>query len=122
MIQNAFADYWRSFAPGGIQLASLPCIAVMLGEDRRHPQAILQADACRRHQKLHGNLRRNLSRAHLLLDGLRKQFHQRQASRYPADAAVKPARQLIESVAEALLQLGQQPALFQRALLIAQAQ
>lgn len=92
----------------------------MLDEDRGHPQAILKADACRRHQKLHGNLRRNLSRAHLLLNGFREQFHQRQAPRYPADAAIKPARQLIQSITEALLQLSQQPALFHRALLFAQ--
>jgi hypothetical protein len=40
-IQNAFADRGRTFAPRGIQLAGFTRIAVMLGEDRRHPLAIL---------------------------------------------------------------------------------
>jgi hypothetical protein len=43
IIQNPFADRRRTFAPRGIQLAGFPRIAVMLGEDRRHPLAILQA-------------------------------------------------------------------------------
>jgi hypothetical protein len=41
IIQNAFADRGRAFAPRSIQLARLTRIAVMLGEDRRHPPAIL---------------------------------------------------------------------------------
>ena len=43
IVQNALADCRRSPAPGRIQLASLAAIAVMLGENRRHPLAILQA-------------------------------------------------------------------------------
>jgi hypothetical protein len=42
----------------------------MLGENRGHPLAILQALAGYRHQKLHGHLRRDLAFAYLLLDGL----------------------------------------------------
>ena len=71
IIQNAFADRGRAFAPRSIQLARLTRIAVMLGEDRRHPLAIFQALAGYRHQKLHGCLRRNLALAHLLLNGFR---------------------------------------------------
>jgi hypothetical protein len=40
-IQNALAHHGRTFAPRGIQLAGFTRIAVMLGEDRRHPLAIL---------------------------------------------------------------------------------
>ena len=116
IIQNAFADRGRALAPGGIQLAGFARIAVMLGEDRRHPLAILQALARHRHQKLHGHLRQDLALAHLLLDRFRQNLHQRQPPRYPAHAAIEPARQLIQPVAEALLQLCQQPAHLQRGL------
>ena len=73
-----------------------------------------------RHQKLHGHLRRDLALAHLLLDGFRQSLHQRQPPRYPAHAAVEAARQLIQAVAETLLQLGQQPAHFERGLVFRQ--
>jgi hypothetical protein len=116
IIQNAFADRRRTFAPRSIQLARLTRIAVVLGEDGRHPLAILQALACHRHQKLQCHLRQNLALAHLLLNGFRQNFHQRQPPRYPTHTAIEPARQLIEAIAEALLQLRQQPAHLQRAL------
>jgi hypothetical protein len=119
IIQNAFADRRRTFAPRSIQLARLTRIAVMLGEDRRHPLAILQALACHRHQKLQCHLRRNLALAHLLLNGFRQNFHQRQPPRYPTHTAIEPARQLIQPVAEALLQLRQQPTHLQRRLVFA---
>ena len=80
IIQNAFADRGRTFAPRGIQLAGLTRIAVMLGEDRCHPLAILQALARHRHQKLQRHLRQNLALAHLLLNGFRQNLHQRQPS------------------------------------------
>jgi len=122
IIQDAFADRGRALAPGAIQLAGLARIAVMLGEDGGHPLTILQALARHRHQKLHRHLRQDLALAHLLLDGFRQKFHQRQPPRYPAHAAVEPACQLIESVAETLLQLCQQPAHLQRGFVFGQTQ
>jgi len=77
IVQDAFTDRRRALAPGAIQLAGFARIAVMLCENRRHPLAILQVLACRRHQKLQGRLRRNLALAHLLLDRLRQNLHQR---------------------------------------------
>jgi hypothetical protein len=56
-----------------------------------------------RHQELHGHLCRDLALAYLLLDGFRQSLYQRQPTRYPTHAAVEPARQLIEAIAEALL-------------------
>jgi len=103
-------------------LAGFPRIAVMLGEDRRHPLAIFQALTRRRHQKLHGHLRQDLALAHLLLDPLRQNLHQRQPSRNPARAAIEPPRQLVQPIAEAPLQLRQQPAHFQRRFVFAQPQ
>ncbi len=121
-IQDAFANSGRPLAPRGIQLAGFPRIAVMLGEDRRHPLAILQALADHRHQKLQRYLRRDLALAHLLLDRSRQHLHQRQPPRHPAHATIEPARQLVEAIAEALLQLRQQPAHLQRGLVFAQPQ
>jgi len=80
IIQNAFADRGRTFAPRGIQLAGFTRIAMMLGEDRRHPLAILQTLACHRYQKLQCHLRQNLALAHLLLNGFWQNLHQRQPS------------------------------------------
>src|SRR5271166_2533404 len=110
IVQNAFANRGRALPPGGIQLARFPRIAAMLRENRRHPPAILHALAGCRHEELHGHLRRDLALAHLLLNRLRQKLHQRQPLRYPAHAAVEPARQLLQPVAETLLQLRQQPA------------
>ena len=107
IIQNAFADRRRALAPGGIQLPGFARIAVMLGEDCGHTLAVLQALARHRHQKLQRHLRQDLAFAHLLLDRFRQNLHQRQTPRYPTHTAIKPARQLIEPVAEALLQLRQ---------------
>ena len=92
ILQNALADGHRSPAPGGIQLAGFACIAVMLGEDGGHALAVLQALAGCRHQKLHRHLCRDLALAHLLLDGFRQPFHQRQAPRYPPHTAIEPPR------------------------------
>jgi hypothetical protein len=49
VVQNAFANRRRAFAPRAIQLTALARIAVVLGEDHRHPLAILQALAGHRH-------------------------------------------------------------------------
>ncbi len=95
---------------------------MILGEDGGHPLASLQADPHRRHQKLHCYLRCNLAFANLPLDRFRQRLHQRQPPRYPAHAAVEPARQLIEAIAEALLQLGQEPPHFQCGFVFRHAQ
>ena len=77
IVQNAFADRERTFAPRSIQLAGFPRVAVILGEYRCHPLAVLQALACHRHQKLQRRLRQDLALAHLLLVRFRQNLHQR---------------------------------------------
>ena len=119
IIQNAFTHRRRTFAPRSIHLARLTRIAVMLGQDRRYPLAILQALACHRHQKLQCYLRQNLALAHLLLDRFRQNLHQCQPTRHPTHTAIKPARQFIETIAKTLLQLLQQPTHLQRGLVFA---
>ncbi len=118
--ENTLADCRRCLAPGGIQLARFPGLAVILGEDRSHSLAVFQADAHRRYQKLHRHLRRNLPFANLPLNRLRQRLHQRQPPRHPTYAAVEPSRQLIKAVAEALLQLSQEPTNLQRCFLFRQ--
>jgi hypothetical protein len=94
----------------------------MLSKDRCHALAVFQALPRRRRQKLHRHLRADLAATHLLLNCFRQKLNQRQPSRYPAHAAIEPARQLFQTVAEALLHLGQQPAHFQRSLMFGKAQ
>ena len=66
-------------------------------------------------------MRRDRAIAHLLLHTVGKQLHQPHPSRYPARAAIEAAGQLLQPIAEALLQFNQQPSLFQRRLVIARA-
>jgi hypothetical protein len=94
----------------------------MLDEHSGHALTVVQSDARHRHQKLHRQMRGDLAFAHLLLDGLRQQFHQRQSPRYPTHAAIEPARQIVQSIAKAPLHFRQQPALFQRRLVFAEPQ
>jgi hypothetical protein len=94
----------------------------MRDERGGHARAVVGADSRHRHQILHRHLRRQFSFAYLLLDCFRQQLHQRQSPRYPTGAAVEAARQFVESIAEALRHLRQQPALFERAFLRAEPQ
>ena len=66
-----------------------------------------------RHQELHRDVRRDRAVAYLLLHAFWKLLYQTQPPRYPTHAAIKATRQLVQTVAEALLQLRQQPAFFQ---------
>jgi hypothetical protein len=98
-------------------LPGLPRIAMVRDESGRHARAVVDVDSRYRHQILHRHLRREFPFAHLLLDRFRQQLHQRQPPRDPTRAAVEAARQFLQSIAEALLHLHQQPALFERAFL-----
>src|SRR5450756_1105309 len=120
--ENALANRACPFAPGRIQLPGLLRIAMMRDERGGHARAILSIDSRHGHQILHRYLRPELALAHLLLDRFRQQLHQRQPPRYPARAAVEAPRQLIQSIAEALLHLRQQPAFFERTFLRTAAQ
>ena len=122
LIEDTVADCRRAAAPGGIQLAGLARVRLMPGEGRRHPLAVFQTDPRHRHQKLHGYMRGDGALAHLLLDRLRQKLDQRQPPRYPTGAAVEPAGQFLQSVAETLLHLLKQPALFQRGLVLGPTQ
>ena len=64
-------------------------------------------------------MRRDGAVAHLLLHTVGKQLDQAHPPRHPTRAAIKTARKSLQLVAEALLQFNQQPAFFERRLVIA---
>jgi hypothetical protein len=115
--ENALANYPRALAPGGVKLRRLPGIAAVLHQYVCHALTVFGADASYRHQILHGDLRSDVSFAHMPLNRFGQQLDQGQPPRYPTDAPVETARQFVERVAEALFHLRQQPALFERAFL-----
>ena len=119
--QNALARLRCAFAPGRVELARLARVAMMRHQGGGHLPALLRIHASHRNQILHRHLRRDLAFPHLLLDRFRQQLYQGQAPRYPTEAAVEAARQLIQRIIEALFHLRQQPALFQRAFLRTEA-
>lgn len=93
----------------------------MSHECRGHVLTVVEVGARHGHQVLHGQVRGDLSLAHLLLNRLREDLHQRQPARDPAHIPIEAPRQIVEAVAEMLFQLGQQPALLERGLRLRQA-
>jgi len=121
LIQQPLANRRGGRAPGGIQLSRFTAAQAMPRKSLRHAPAVFRTAPRHRHQELHRHMRRDRAAAHLLLHALRKQLDQSHPPRHPTRAAIKTAGQLLQSIAEALLQLHQQPALFQRRLVIATA-
>jgi hypothetical protein len=112
--QNAFTDRRCCIAPSGVELAGLAAAEVMASQHVRHAPAVVEIGARHRRQILHGDMGRYLAAADLLLDGFGKLFHQSQSPGHPTHAAVEAARQIIEAIAETLLQLLKQPPFFKR--------
>ena len=119
--ENALSNYPRAFPPGGVKLRGLPRIATVFHESRGHALTVFGTNASHRHQILHGDLRSDVSFAHMALNRFRQQLDKRQSPRYPTHTAVEAARQFVKRVAEALFHLRQQPALFECAFLWAHA-
>ncbi len=116
LLQNPPPHRRRTAAPGGIQLPGLARMTLVAGEGFGHPLAIFQTGARYRRQELHRDVGRDLPRTHLLLHALGKLIDQRQTARHPTHAAIEAARELVEAVPKAPLQLRQQPAFLQRRL------
>jgi hypothetical protein len=113
--EDPFPNRRRRVSPSGIQLSGFPAGEVVLRKSLGHAWAVLGAGTRHGHQEFHGHMSREHTAADLLLHALREQFHQCQAVRYPTHAAIESAGQLLQAVAEALLEFGQQPAFFQSA-------
>ena len=63
--ENALANHARTFAPRGIKLRGLPCIATVLHEYGGHALTAVRADPRDRHQIFHRDLRGKIPIAHL---------------------------------------------------------
>jgi hypothetical protein len=122
LIENALPDRWRGVSPGGVQLSGFAAGEPMRRKRFGHALTVFQARTCNGHQKLHGYMGRDRTTADLSLHALGKPIDQRQPARYPTRAAIEAARQLLETIAKALLQFGQQPAFFQRRFVFRPAQ
>ena len=107
LFQNPLTNGGGSVSPSGVQLSGFAAAEPVRGECFRHARAVVGTGACHRHQILRRQVRRNRPAAHLLLHAVRQQFDQGQPTRYPTRTAIKPARQLVRAVAEALLQFRQ---------------
>src|ERR1700676_2533303 len=106
LIENAQPDRRRSVSPGGVQLPGFAAGKPMRRKRFGHALTVFQARTCYRYQELHGHMGRDRTAADLSLHALGKLIDQRQTARYPTRAAIKPARQLVETIATALRQFG----------------
>jgi len=77
---------------------------------------MLPVDARRRRQIARGERSRDLAFPHQLLHRFRQRLHQRQAAGHPRLAAVEAPREIFQRATQTAFHLGQQPALFDRAL------
>lgn len=121
LVQQPLANRRGGRAPGGIQLSRFTAAQVMPRKSLRHAPAVIRTAPRHRNQVLHRHMRRDRALPHLLLHTVGKQLHQSHPPRHPTRAAIKTAGQLLQPIAEALFQFHQQPALFQRRLVIAAA-
>jgi len=113
LFENPLAQGVGGVAPSGVQLPGFAAGEAMPGDCLRHAPAVLRVGARYRHQILHRDVGRDGAVPHLLLHAGRQQLDQGQPARYPTQAAVKAAGQLLQAIAETLLQFRQQPAFLQ---------
>ena len=100
-------------APGFPELTDLPRAQPVAGDRGAEGLARLTIGARHGQQVLHGGVGADLAPAHLLLDRLRQVLHQPQSPRDPARAAIEASGQGLDIHSEALVQLGEKPALFE---------
>lgn len=119
-IQNPLAHRRRRIAPGGIEFSGLTAREAVFGKCLSHAPTVGKIGARHRRQIFHRHMRGDLAGANPLLHRFGKLLDQRQPSRDPTRAAIKSPRQILQAVAEPLLQLGKQPALLERVFLLRQ--
>ncbi len=120
--QDAFAHGAAGVAPCAIERARVPRRPPLLGEGGGHAPAMLPADARRRRQIARGERGSDLAFPHQLLHRFRQRLHQRQAAGHPRLAAVEAPGEFFQRATQTAFHLGQQPALFDRALRLAHPQ
>jgi hypothetical protein len=116
IFEDPFPNRRRGVSPSGVQLPRFPTGEVVPRKRLGHAWAVLRAGTRHGHQEFRRYMGRDRALAYLLLHAFREPFHQRQAVRDPTHTAIKAARQLLQAVAETLLEFGQQPAFFQSAV------
>ena len=121
LIQKPLAHRRCCASPGRIQLSRFTAAQPVPGKPLGHASAVVRQRSRHRHQVLHRHMRRDPAVAHLLLHAVGKQLHQTHPARHPTRAAIETASQLLQPIAEALLQFNQQPALFKSRFVIARA-
>jgi len=99
--------------PGLPELSDLPCTQPVAGDGGAEGLARLTIGARHGQKVLHGGVGADLALAHPLLDRSRQILHQTQSPRDPARAAIEATGQSLEIQSEALVQFGQEPALFE---------
>jgi hypothetical protein len=118
-IQKPLTNRSCRSSPGGIQLSRFTAAQPVARKPLGHAPAVFRARPRHRHQELHRYVRRDRAIAHLLLHAVGKQLHQAHPTRYPTRAAIETASQLLQPIAEPLLQFNQQPAFFESRFVIA---
>ena len=119
IVQNAPPYLGRGGAPCGVEFAGLPAREAVGSKRIGHALAILDVGARHRHQVLHGDMSRDLTHANVLLNRLREKFNQGQPAGNPTDTTIESPRQIVQTVAEALVQFLKQPSFFQRRVALA---
>jgi hypothetical protein len=120
--QDALAHRATGVAPGAIERARLPRCPPLFGESGAHAPAMLPADTRGWRQIPHGERSSDLAFPHQLLHRFRQGVNQRQARGYPGLAAVEAPGEFFQRATQTGFHLGQQPALFNRALRLAHPQ
>ncbi len=121
IVQNALPYRERGVTPCGIEFCGLPAREAMRLKRIGHALAILDVGARHRDQVLHRDMSRDVAHADVLLDHLWKQLDQSQSAAHPTGAAIESARQIIQTVAEAIAEFLKPPSFFQRSVALAQA-
>ena len=121
LIQKPLANRRCRAAPGCIQLSRFSTAQPATRKPLCHAPAVVRLGPRHRDQELHRHMRCDRTVAHLLLHAVGKQLHQPHPARYPTCAAIETPSQLLQPIAEALLQFNQKPALFKCRFVIARA-
>jgi hypothetical protein len=99
--------------PGGIEHADFLGRELMVGNLLSNPFTVVWFGARHRYQVLHGRMRSDFPKAHVLLHRLRQLVHQRQPARYPRHAPIETPGEIVQAQTKAAMQFGKQPSLFE---------
>lgn len=110
---QALSPVGAGFAPGGVEGLDLGALELLAGGVSGQLHAGFAVGPGQRYQGLDRRLSGDLALADQLLDGVGQLARQTQPARHPARAAVETSGQLLGAPGEAVLELGQEPALLQ---------